>query len=56
VLAFRREPGFACVVNVGDAPAELPEPVRGANLLLASGPLGRDGTLPGSTGAWYGTG
>jgi hypothetical protein len=22
VLAFRRDPGFACVVNVGDKPAD----------------------------------
>jgi alpha-glucosidase len=55
VLAFRRTPGFVCVVNVGDEPADLPEAVRGATPVLASGPLGDDGTLPAATAAWYTT-
>jgi alpha-glucosidase len=39
VLAFRREPDFVCVVNVGDEPAALPDAARDARLLLASGDL-----------------
>jgi alpha-glucosidase len=56
VLAFRREPGFICVVNAGEEPAVAPEAVRGATLVLASGPIGDDGVLPAATGAWYRTG
>ena len=53
VLAFRRDPGFVCVVNVGDEPAAPPDAVRDGALLLASDPLLPDGTLPGATSAWY---
>ncbi|WP_328468211.1 glycoside hydrolase family 13 protein [Actinoplanes sp. NBC_00393] len=53
VLAFRRGPGFVCVVNVGDDPAVLPAEVRGGTLLLASGPALAGDTLPGATAAWY---
>ena len=62
VLAFSREPGFICVVNVGDEPAALPDAARAAGLLLASSELGDIGdgggdaghaTLPGATAAWY---
>jgi alpha-glucosidase len=53
VLAFARDPGFRCVVNAGEHPAELPAAVRGARLLLASAPLTGDGTLPPDTAAWY---
>jgi alpha-glucosidase len=53
VLAFHREPGFVCVVNVGEAPAAPPDAVRGATLLLASDPLPEDGNLPGVTAAWF---
>ncbi|MBP2337907.1 alpha-glucosidase [Saccharothrix coeruleofusca] len=48
VLAFTREPGFACVVNLSAAPVALPEH-RG--VLLSSGPLA-DGALPPDTAAW----
>jgi alpha-glucosidase len=51
VLAFRRGPGFVCVVNVGDHPAELPAGLP--PLRLASGPLQADGRLPASTAAWF---
>ena len=51
VLAFRRGPGFVCVVNVGDHPAELPAGLP--PLRLASGPLQVDGRLPASTAAWF---
>jgi alpha-glucosidase len=49
VLAFARDPGFACAVNLGRKPAGLP-PHR--EMLLASGPLARDGSLPPDTAAW----
>jgi len=48
VLAFRREPGFACWVNLGRQAVALP---RGATLLLASQDLS-DGLLPPDTAAW----
>jgi alpha-glucosidase len=53
VLAFRRDPGFVCVVNVGDDPAPPPDAVRGGAVLLSSDPLAADGSLPGATSAWY---
>ncbi|HVF13160.1 MAG TPA: glycoside hydrolase family 13 protein [Acidimicrobiales bacterium] len=53
VLAFRREPGFACVVNLGDEPMDVPvELGAAARVLLSSGPLDRSGRLPGSTAVW----
>jgi alpha-glucosidase len=52
VLAFRREPGFLCVVNVGDDPAQMPSSARGMTPLLSSAPF--DGAhLPGATTAWF---
>jgi alpha-glucosidase len=47
VLAFRREPGFTCVVNTGSVPAPLPQ----GDVLLSSGPL-TDGELPPDTAVW----
>ncbi|MEV0173201.1 alpha-amylase family glycosyl hydrolase [Streptomyces sp. NPDC050803] len=49
VLAFRRIHALVCVVNLSDAPAVLPPHER---LLLASGPLHADGTLPTDTAVW----
>lgn len=48
VLYFTREPGFGCILNLGDAPVALP---RWAEPLLVSGPL-IDGLLPTDTTAW----
>ncbi|UWE08780.1 glycoside hydrolase family 13 protein [Actinacidiphila bryophytorum] len=48
VLAFRRSPGFVCVLNLGAEPAELPGHTE---VLLASGPLA-DGRLPADTAVW----
>jgi alpha-glucosidase len=48
VLAFARDPGFACVVNPGNEPFPLP-PHR--EVLLASGPLD-GGALPRDTAVW----
>lgn len=50
-LAFTREPGFACVVNFGDSPIELPT----GDVLLASAEL-VDGLLPKDAAAWLRTG
>jgi len=55
VLAFRRGPGFTCVVNVGDGMVDRPAAVgSAAPVLLASDPLADDGRIPGSTAVWYG--
>ncbi|MEU4422882.1 glycoside hydrolase family 13 protein [Actinoplanes sp. NPDC024001] len=56
VLAFRREPGFTCVLNVGDVPVPLPPEVDGARLLLASDPAADPGTLPAASAAWFAAG
>jgi alpha-glucosidase len=48
-LAFAREPGFACIVNVSADPVQPP---AGAGILLASGPLVRDGRVPSDTAIW----
>ena len=56
-LAFRREPGFTCVVNVGDGKLTLSDQlVAGGRIVLASQALD-DGatTLPGATAAWLQT-
>ncbi|MCP2169767.1 glycoside hydrolase family 13 protein [Goodfellowiella coeruleoviolacea] len=51
VLAFTRDPGFACLVNFSDRPVPLP---AGQRLLLASSPLVA-GALPANTTAWLHT-
>ncbi|MEU7175366.1 glycoside hydrolase family 13 protein [Micromonospora tulbaghiae] len=51
VLAFGREPGFTCLVNLGGAAVPLPPHDR---LLLASGPLDDD-RLPPDTAVWLRT-
>ncbi len=48
VVAFDRDPGFTCVVNMGGAPVPLPP----GEVLLASVDLPGDGTLPGDAAAW----
>jgi alpha-glucosidase len=53
VLAFRRDPGFACAVNTGPAPAPVPDALRPASVLLTSRPLDDPGYLPGSAAVWY---
>ncbi|MEU8569268.1 glycoside hydrolase family 13 protein [Streptomyces pathocidini] len=52
VLAFARCEDFACVVNLSEAPVELP---AHTGRLLTSGPLDR-GLLPPDTAAWLRTG
>jgi alpha-glucosidase len=51
-LAFARDPGFACVVNVSADEVRLPE---GARVLLASAPLTGNGTLGPDTAVWLAT-
>src|SRR4051812_1678336 len=48
VLAFARESGLTCVVNLGAEPARLPEHQR---ICLASGPVD-GGLLPADTAVW----
>jgi alpha-glucosidase len=48
-LVFAREPGFVFAANLGTEPLPLPHHDR---ILLASGPLAADGTLPPDTAAW----
>ncbi|GLW07828.1 alpha-glucosidase [Microtetraspora sp. NBRC 13810] len=49
VLAFTRESGLICVVNLGADPVRLPPH---ESVLLASNPLAEDGTLPSDTAVW----
>jgi alpha-glucosidase len=58
VLAFRRVPGFACVVNLGDTPADLPEELGrdGSVATLASGQVEPGRGIPGATAVWYSRG
>ena len=59
LLGFRREPGFVCLVNLGDDPVTVDAP---GVLLLGSGePVGLDEyhgrvTLPGNTAGWWAAG
>ncbi|MGC3992766.1 MAG: glycoside hydrolase family 13 protein [Propionicimonas sp.] len=48
VLAFTRDPGFGCVVNLSPDPVDLP---AGAEVLVASADL-VDGRLPTDTAVW----
>ena len=49
VLAFTREPGFACWVNFTEDAVPLPE---GARPVLTSEPLDDSGALPAHAAAW----
>jgi alpha-glucosidase len=51
-LAFARDPGFVCVVNM--SAGSVPRP-RGAELLLSSGELAGDGGVPADMTAWFTT-
>jgi alpha-glucosidase len=54
VLAFRREPGFLCVVNAGDKPISVSEALVGnREVVLASAPLDTPGSIPPATAVWY---
>ena len=47
-LAFRRAAGLLCALNASSAPVPMPP----GELLLASGPLAEDGSLPPDTAVW----
>jgi alpha-glucosidase len=49
-LAFARDPGFVCIVNMTAEPVPPPD---GAELLLSSGDLTDDRAVPGDTAAWF---
>jgi alpha-glucosidase len=49
-LAFTRDPGFICIVNLTGDPVPAPP---GAELLLGSGELTGDGAVPRDTAAWF---
>ena len=51
-LAFGRDPGFMCIVNLSGDPVALPD---GAELLISSGPLTDDGRVPFDTSVWLTT-
>ena len=52
-LAFRREPGFTCVVNLGADDLALPdELVAGSEVVLASHPLADRRRIPSDTTVW----
>jgi alpha-glucosidase len=49
-LAFARDPGFTCIVNLSAAePVALP---GGAKVLISSGPLAGEDRVPGDTAVW----
>jgi alpha-glucosidase len=50
VIAFARDPGFVCIVNLSAAPAPAPD---GAEQLLASGPVTDLRELPPDTATWF---
>ena len=52
-VAFARDPGFACVVNLGPEPLAPP---AGSQALLYSVPLTGDGRVPTDATAWFGVG
>ena len=55
VLAFRREPGFACVLNCGDTPLDLAslEDLGGLRVTSGSTEEAVGGTLGPNTAAWF---
>jgi alpha-glucosidase len=55
LLAFSREPGFLCIVNLADRPADVAKELlpTGAGVVLASGPIDADGRIPGATAVWF---
>ena len=56
VLAFQRSPGFGCVVNLGAQPIDVSVVgLDGADVLLASVPLGPDGRIPPTSAVWLAT-
>ena len=53
VLAFRRDPGFVCVVNVGGEPGGAAGRGARRGAVALERPAGARRPLPGTTSAWY---
>jgi alpha-glucosidase len=59
VLGFRREPGFACVVNFGPDPITLADVASAwpghlaARMLLSSEPLSAEAVVPSDAAVWW---
>jgi alpha-glucosidase len=53
VLAFHRDPGFVCAVNLADVPVAVGDVVGERRLLLSSQELDADGLLPSDSAAWF---
>jgi alpha-glucosidase len=51
-LAFAREPGFACVVNLSAEPVAPPD---ASELIISSDELDAHGRIPGDAAAWFST-
>lgn len=51
VLAFRRDHGFACVLNTTDAPIAVPGGIAG-DVLVASDPVASATTVPANAAVW----
>jgi len=54
VLAFRRDPGFACVLNTTANEIDVPADIEG-HLLVASDPAGSATTVPANAAVWVTT-
>ncbi|MEU6998318.1 glycoside hydrolase family 13 protein [Nonomuraea sp. NPDC046570] len=52
VLAMRRDPGLVVVLNTADRPVTRAELGLPGEVLLASGPLPKDGSIPADTTVW----
>ncbi|MDQ3470718.1 MAG: glycoside hydrolase family 13 protein [Actinomycetota bacterium] len=51
MLAFRREPGFTCVVNFGPGATAVPAEIDG-DVILASDPVATRAHIPADTAVW----
>jgi alpha-glucosidase len=57
VLAFRRSPGFACVVNLGAEPVDVADlGLAGGAVLCASAPVAGDGVVAPTAAVWLSVG
>jgi len=52
-LALRRGDALVCIINCGSRPAKVP--AEAGRLVISSGPMHGNGTLPPDTAAWFAT-